>query len=163
MIWEAVAAGLLGLMIIWMVLQPLVWPSAPRVAAYVPPDPEETRRGVALAALREIEFDRETGKLSDADYAYLKSRYTTEAVAALRADDADSTSSDIEAMIAARARAIAGGTVACRSCGPRPEPDAVFCSTCGQRVSGAQDCARCGAALPNDGRFCEQCGTGVAA
>ena len=38
----------------------------------------------AVAALREIEFDRATGKLSDADYADLKARYTKEAVAAMR-------------------------------------------------------------------------------
>jgi cytochrome c-type biogenesis protein CcmI len=41
----------------------------------------------AVQALREIEFDRETGKLSDSDYAALKARYTREAVAALRAEE----------------------------------------------------------------------------
>lgn len=163
MIWEAVAAALLGLGVIWLVLQPLVRPAATRPDIYVPPDPEETRRGVALASLREIEFDRETGKLSDADYGYLKARYTTEAVAALRADDAESAGSDIEGMIAARARALAGGAPACATCGPRPESDATFCSTCGRRIDGVHDCARCGAPVPPDGRFCEQCGTSVAA
>ena len=88
-----------------------------------------------LAALREVEFDRATGKLSDADYAFLKARYTKDAVAALRADDASSAGSDIETMIAARARALAGGAPACPTCGPRPEADAVFCSTCGLRLS----------------------------
>jgi rRNA maturation endonuclease Nob1 len=167
MICEAVAAVLLGLAVIWLVLQPLVRPSAPRPAMYIPPDPEETRRGVALAALREIEFDRETGKLSDADYGYLKARYTTEAVAALRADDAASAAvdaaADIESLIAARTRALTGIAPSCPACGPRPEPDAIFCSHCGRRIDSLQDCARCGAGVPRDGRFCEQCGTGVAA
>lgn len=163
MIWEAVAAALLGLGIIWLVLQPLILPGTPRPAIYIPPDPEETRRGVALAALKEVEFDRATGKLSDADYAFLQARYTKEAVAALRADEASSAGSDIETMIAARARALAGGAPACPTCGPRPEPDAVFCSTCGTRIDGMHDCARCGAAVPPGGRFCEQCGTSVAA
>jgi hypothetical protein len=36
----------------------------------------------AVVALREIEFDRVTGKLSDADYAELKTRYTERALAA---------------------------------------------------------------------------------
>lgn len=163
MIWEAVAAALFGGAIIWLVLQPLVRPGAPRPGIYVPPDPEETRRGVAIAALKEIEFDRETGKLSDIDYAYLKARYTGEALDALRADDATAAGSDIEALIAARARSLAGGTPMCATCGPRPEADAVFCSTCGVRMASADDCSRCGAAIPADGRFCEQCGTGVAA
>jgi ribosomal protein L40E len=162
MMWEAAAAALLGLGIIWLVLQPLVWPSAPRPVVYVPPDPEETRRGIALAALKEIEFDRETGKLSDTDYAWLKARYTTEALAALRADQPAAGESDIEAMIAARARALADAAV-CATCGPRPEPDAIFCSTCGRRIGGAHDCSRCGATIPTDARFCEQCGTAVAA
>src|SRR5213082_469060 len=39
---------------------------------------------LAVAALREIEFDRATGKLSDADYAQLKEQYTREALASMR-------------------------------------------------------------------------------
>src|SRR6266576_1614048 len=48
------------------------------------PDDDFSSRAVALRALKEIEFDRATGKLSDADYDALKSKYTTEALAALR-------------------------------------------------------------------------------
>ena len=50
-------------------------------------------RGPALApesaidALREIEFDRATGKLSDDDYAALKAEYTRTALVELRARD----------------------------------------------------------------------------
>ena len=51
---------------------------------YEPLDPEETAKGVALTALKEIEFDRETGKLSDADYELLKGKYTAAALEALR-------------------------------------------------------------------------------
>ena len=49
---------------------------------------QEEQLDGAVAALREIEFDRETGKLSDSDYAELKTRYTREALAELRAADA---------------------------------------------------------------------------
>ena len=163
MIWEMAAAVVLGAGIIWLVLQPLVRPARPTPSVYIPPEPEETRRGVALAALRDLELDRETGKLSDDDYAWLKARYTGEAVAALRAEDATAGESDIEQLIAARAKAMAGGPPACPTCGPRPEPDALFCSTCGTRLGSVDDCARCGAALPADGRYCELCGTAVAA
>ena len=41
----------------------------PHRARDEPEDLEETPKGIALAALREIEFDRATGKLSDEDYA----------------------------------------------------------------------------------------------
>ena len=166
MLAEVAAAALLGVLALWLVLWPMF--SAGRATPQVeePPDPEETARGVALTALKEIEFDRETGKLSDADYAFLKEKYTAAALDALRAEAPD----DIEAMVAARVRVLragptagAPGALACATCGPRPEPDAVFCSTCGQRLLGAGRCARCGAALAPESRFCEGCGSRVAA
>src|SRR5882672_10457828 len=43
---------------------------------------------VALRALKEIEFDRATGKLSDTDYEQLKAKYTQEALAAMRGEGA---------------------------------------------------------------------------
>jgi ribosomal protein L40E len=163
---EVTAAVLLGALALWLVLWPVFTrtPAAPRPAE--PLDPEETARGVALTALKEIEFDRETGKLSDADYAYLKEKYTAAALEALRAEAPD----DIEAMVAARVRMLraASATAAtdaliCGACGPRPEPDAVFCSGCGVRLALVGRCERCGAALAPDGRFCEGCGSRVAA
>ena len=144
MILELAAAALLAALILWMVLEPLVRTGPARVRAWEPPEPEETARGVALAALREIEFDRETGKLSDADYAELKTRYTREALAALRDTPSDlsapsalsAPSDPLEAMIAARTRAILGAAAPpCPVCGPRPEPDAAWCSTCGRRLA----------------------------
>ncbi len=135
MLWEAAAAAGVGLLVLWLVLGPLAAGQA-AVESQQPLEPEEaeeTPRGAALAALKEIEFDRATDKLADADYAELKARYTAEAVAAMRAEDARRRPVDVEAMIAARARAlVTGTTVACGAWGPRPEPDAVFCSTCGR-------------------------------
>ncbi len=161
--WEIAAAAALGLALVWLVLQPLLLPAEPRPAIYIPPDPEETARGIALAALREIEFDRETGKLSDDDYAALKSRYTAEALTAMRAEKAVESESDIERMIEARREALSGGGPVCGTCGPRPEPDALFCSNCGRRVDSGDNCGRCSAVVPPDGRFCERCGSAVAA
>ena len=86
MLWEVAAAAVVGLFIVWLVVSPILWPRARPAGVIEPPDAEETPRGVAVAALREIEFDRETGKLSDDDYAALKAKYTGEAVAALRAE-----------------------------------------------------------------------------
>lgn len=68
-----------------------------------------TRESPAVDALRELEFDRQTGKISDADYESLKTRYTEQALAVMRA----------------------AGTPVCERCGPRPEQDAEFCSRCG--------------------------------
>jgi cytochrome c-type biogenesis protein CcmH/NrfG len=67
------------------------------------------RTSPAIDSLRELEFDRETGKISDDDYAPLKARYTEQALAVMRAGD----------------------VAICEKCGPRPEADAEFCSNCG--------------------------------
>jgi hypothetical protein len=169
---EAIAAALVGLAIVWLVLQPLIAPGRPRPEVFEPLDPEETPKGIALAALKEIEFDRETGKLSDEDYAFLKRKYTGAALEALRAEEASVSAGDgdVEVMIAARVRALRSaatsappGAPSCPSCGPRPEADAVFCSTCGRRLHQGGACAGCGAELGPGSRFCTQCGTGVAA
>jgi hypothetical protein len=147
---------------------------------FEPLDPEETPKGVALAALKEIEFDRETGKLSDEDYQLLKAKYTVAAVEALRQDQAGAVSNDLEALIAAKVRSLrsatattpsdpfpphsaSSGSARCDACGPRPEPDAEFCSTCGRRLTTPQYCDRCGAGLVPGSRFCEACGRPVAA
>jgi hypothetical protein len=67
------------------------------------------RENPAIDALRELEFDRETGNISDSDYEPLKARYTEQALVAMRAR----------------------GAPVCEKCGPRPEGDAEFCSNCG--------------------------------
>jgi hypothetical protein len=179
MMLEALAAAILGLVALYLVLQPVMSGRPIKPPAYEPPDPDETPKGVALAALKEIEFDRETGKLSDPDYEFLKSKYTGQALDALRAEDratagTQGETGDVEAIIASRVRALRfaatspppgspGPTPTCASCGPRPEPDAIFCSTCGTRLPLAGTCAGCGAPLGPDSRFCERCGAAVAA
>ena len=70
------------------------------------------RPSLAVDALRELEFDRETGKISDSDYEPLKARYTDQALRVMRA----------------------GSAPVCEKCGPRPERDAEFCSNCGSAL-----------------------------
>ena len=163
------AAVLVGLAALWLVLEPLIRPRSAPPIAYEPVDLEETPKGVALSALKEIEFDRETGKLSDSDYDILKARYTAEALEALR-DEESVGPNDIEALIAAKVRSLRSASAAtsldtpsCDACGPRPETDALFCSSCGRRLASSATCAGCGAAIVAGSRFCEGCGRPVAA
>ncbi len=46
-----------------------------------------TRHGMALAALRDLEDDRQTGKIGDADYVALKSKLETRAVSLMKSLD----------------------------------------------------------------------------
>jgi double zinc ribbon protein len=177
---EALAAAIVGLMALWLVFQPLIRTARAELPPLEPVDPEETPKGIALTALKEIDFDRETGKLSDADYELLKAKYTAAALDALRVEGAvpREESDGVEAIIAAKVRALRSASavapsdvsvrltdsnLSCLSCGPRPEPDAVFCSTCGRPLPGHSACDQCGAALQPDSRFCEACGRQVAA
>jgi len=129
------------------------------------PQPRQSEREAAVAALREIEFDRATGKLSDDDYAELKSRYTGEAVLAMRretaaapAPSAAPTDDDLEAAVLAYRR----DPHSCPACGPRPEADAAFCSNCGRYLH--DRCADCGApVVAHDARYCLNCGNRLAA
>lgn len=167
MIWlEALAAALVGVALLLVVLGPLISREVvPAIVDDEPQDLEETPKGIALSALKEIEFDQATGKLSDEDYAMLKGKYTAQALEALRIEDGTAGSSDLETVIATRARTIretGTSTASCPHCGPRPEDDALFCSTCGCAL-GARNCGQCSAPLPPGSRFCDQCGTRVAA
>jgi len=123
---------------------------------------DQSPRAVALRALKEIEFDRATGKLSDADYDALKGQYTGMAVEALR--DAGWGMGDAAPQRAAPHPASPIPHPACPIHGPSSEVGAQFCAECGRRLSSAHGfCARCGAALESGAHFCNACGARVAA
>jgi hypothetical protein len=124
-----------------------------RVSAASVLEPAEDS-GRAIDALREIEFDRETGKLSDADYAALKATYTASALDELRRGDA--AGGGRAAVVPPAVR------WTCAVCGPRPENDALFCSNCARYLPGV--CAGCGAAVAEPAaRYCAGCGNRLVA
>ena len=169
---EIVFALVLAAGTLWLVLAPLVRPQSVGPEVYEPPDPSSTRKGLALAALREIEFDRATGKLSDADYQQLHTRYQAEAIEAMREADATPAGPvagipDVEALVAAEVQALKAGEAdgdaqpACDRCGPRPEADAVFCSDCGRLLSRPARCGECSMPLEPGAHFCSRCGAAL--
>ncbi len=95
------------------------------------------RREAALDALEELRFEHETGKLSDADYRRLKSKYARAAVAARRQEEGGS-------------EAAAGGAA---------PPSAADPSASGTSEEEAVTCPECGSEAERDARFCAQCGT----
>lgn len=122
-----------------------------------------------IEALREVEFDRATGKLSDEDYAALKARYTQQALVEMRSADATAqaaaapTSGAAESLDPVEAEVLRyrARRRDCARCGPRPEADAVFCSECGRYLS--ERCGACGASVEDPtARFCTRCGDAFA-
>jgi len=86
----------------------------------------EARKRVALASLREVEYDYRAGKLDEADYRAMRERLSAEAVRALRAAEA------------------AGGTPvavdvprdpAAHACGFVNPGGSRFCAGCGARLA----------------------------
>lgn len=142
--------------------------SAPDLLDFEDPEESASPRVKALLALKEIEFDRATGKLSDADYATLKRRYGRAALDAMDAASDGHGANGGNGSDDAAERAIAAfkerEAQHCPDCGARPEAAALFCSSCG-RLLGKPDarprCWECGADLEADARFCSGCGAGV--
>lgn len=147
----------------YFVLLPILRPPLEPAATDAPidegddPDDDMSKEAVALRALKEIEFDRATGKLSDTDYDQLKAKYTQEALAAMRGEPR-LTPGVSPGITKARPAA------SCPEHGVRAESDAVFCSECGRRLGTASGyCVRCGTVLEDDARYCNRCGARVAA
>jgi RNA polymerase subunit RPABC4/transcription elongation factor Spt4 len=125
------------------------------------------RKAALLGALRDLDFDYETGKLSADDYRSLRESATARAVEVLkRLETMDAewqrVQQEVDAELARRkkapaAPAVASGTrAACASCGaPRREADR-FCPQCG--TPAARACRSCGRSLPGGERFCGGCG-----
>jgi hypothetical protein len=85
--------------------------------------PLERQKREALAAIKEAEFDRAMGKLSDEDFAQLTLRYREQALAAMAALDKVATTPDAAPRLAF-----------CPRCGTRLAPGASFCGACGQAL-----------------------------
>jgi len=104
-----VIGTLLAIAALSFVLYPLLIGAYPGPVEKTVERPSDNR---AVDALREIEFDRETGKLSDNDYDALKASYTQKAINAMRSS----------------------GESGCANCGYETEAGARFCSRCGSAL-----------------------------
>ncbi len=187
-----IVGTLLALGALALVLWPLVSDSSGEPRRNPEPasdaDKYEAASSPSVIALREIEFDRATGKLSDADYDDLRQRYTRQAIEEMRqhraglpaeagAEGSAEASAEAragfsvgtlkqdagsdDAVEAAIRRARARGPI-CPTCGPQKEPDAVYCSNCGRYLPGT--CGSCGEPVNAPGaRFCSGCGSSLAA
>jgi hypothetical protein len=152
----AIVIGLvMAVVAVLLVLDPILRPASrapqrPSVFDEPDDDPKEHRKELALAALKEIEFDRATGKLSDTDYQSMLTRYTKEAVEALRESEAEAGIAGGNGPAAAGV-AGSGGVEA-------DDPIERLIAETRAANKGRRFCSNCGAALEGSGRFCVECG-----
>jgi hypothetical protein len=117
----------------------------------------EREKMLVLRSIKEVEFDKAMGKISDADFTEVAGRLRARAAGLLRQLDADSTGyrALIERELATRigrapappaheasapavaATPAASAPGACADCGTANDADARFCKACGARMGGA--------------------------
>jgi cytochrome c-type biogenesis protein CcmI len=126
----------------------------------------EHERGLAVQGLRELEFDRQMGKLSDADYESLREGLQARALAAMAA---------IEKLRAAEEARPVSRPAARRSpmnppapAARRPETPAAALPTAPIRpgsgagaARGVLFCPQCGARAAQKANFCAECGVAL--
>ena len=109
----------------------------------------EREKALALRSIKELEFDRAMGKVSESDYHEMSERLRARAGRLLRQLDAEGTPgyrdaiekelerrlgpSPADTLAAAKATAPAT-TIACAACTTANDPDARFCKGCGARL-----------------------------
>lgn len=116
-----------------------------------------------FVALRDLDFDYQTGKVTQEDYDSLRTQLMVAAAHLIQErqrDRAMDTAGEdaLEALIRARRDSLAL-TLKCTQCSASLRPKDHFCPTCGQPVGTL--CPSCGKTLAPDDRFCSGCGTAV--
>ena len=121
------------------------------------PTPKAGRRESVLSALRDLDFDFKTGKVSEEDYQPLRAQLIVEAAQDLEAEKREEQ--QLEALIQTR-RNTQAGKVTCEHCGASMEAGQPFCSTCGSAAR-HQSCPSCGKKIRAGDLYCSSCGSQV--
>ena len=94
-----------------------------------------SRRETAYSMLKELEFDFQSGILTEEDYKDLEARYKGKAISILREIDSLAKDDDIEDIIEKQVMALRRSKERfCRQCGARRRQDDRFCSHCGANL-----------------------------
>jgi len=125
---------------LYRVLAPLV---APASALEQEPIGERLRadlereKALTLRSIKELEFDRAMGKLSQQDFDQMAARLRARAIGIMKQLDAGTSSyrDKIEKELAARVgnKPVSGAPLTC-ACGTANDHDARFCKSCGTRL-----------------------------
>jgi LSD1 subclass zinc finger protein len=116
-----------------------------------------SRKGTILRALKDLEHEREIGKLDDADFEEVAARYREEAKGILRALDGEIAPKLAKAEALAFEHLKKKGLVEGVPAG-NPEPEPVEAPSGSRRV----ECAKCETSNEPDAAFCKKCGGSLA-
>ena len=99
----------------------------------------EREKLLTLRSIKELEFDRAMGKLSDADFHEMSGRLRARAAGLMKQLDAgagyrEQIERDLEKRLGEPPAAVASRGNFCTDCGTKNEGDAKFCKNCGHRL-----------------------------
>jgi hypothetical protein len=153
---ELFFAALIGLTVVAVICYPLF-----RGGSAMAPGARETaldlvelekKRDITYAAIKELDFDHQMGKLSGEDYRQIKRKYEEQAVAVLEEIDR------LKGKVPPPSRKPAPPL--CPGCGRQLKAGEKFCSNCGQGLS--SHCPGCGGEVKEKDKFCNGCGQALA-
>lgn len=134
------AVLLVGITVFFLLQPVLAGKEAPLSSHGEEPTEAQFKKRVSLLQLRDAEYEYAMGKLGEDDYQILRGEISAEALAAIRAEEAEERSAEgrtdqpldsaLEAEIATVRSRIAGGSF-CSHCGVPNLPGSRFCSECG--------------------------------
>jgi hypothetical protein len=100
-------------------------------------DAIEREKALTLRSIKELEFDKAMGKVSDADFKEVGGRLRAKAIALMQELDREPAAVEqpaATAVVAAAAAAPSTPSGACAACGTSNDADARFCKQCGAKV-----------------------------
>lgn len=131
----------------------------------------EEEKEESYNAIKEAEFDYETGKLSEEDYSIIKEKYAGKAVEAMqKLEENKKQEKQIPAAKAGQAetghqtsekKKSKTAVATCAHCGAGLPSDAKFCQSCGKTAepqAQANFCPKCGEKHKKGAKFCQSCG-----
>lgn len=131
-----------------------------------------SKKEAAYSALKELEFDYGTGKLSEEDFTELRDQYKAKAVSILKEIDEAKAGDSVEYQIEQAVEELRLGTrptrrkevgtpeVVCAHCGMINDLGDKFCASCGASLAEQPQnvCVNCGLAYKKGDKFCAGCG-----
>ena len=90
-------------------------------------------KALVLRSIKELEFDRSMGKVSEADFAQLSAPLRARALSLMQAIEREPSAPPPAAAPAGRTP-VAHAPLVCASCGRTNDADAKFCKSCGTKL-----------------------------
>lgn len=119
------------------------------------------KKAMLYEAIQDLDFEKDSGKISEADYESARNDYLAQVAAVMEKMDALAPARPAGGKKTKSTKTKPKGALTCTSCGVDNPKGSKFCLECGTAFTVA--CASCGESLPAKAKFCNACGEKVTA